>query len=124
MRTQRTHRDRRGFMLMDVIVGLIVVAVLTVTLGVAVTKQRRASDRLGDSRESARLAEQTLTALQTAVPPPAAPEGATVSVRRDEATKAPDGCMWAVVTVTQNGRSVDLCGIVRKGADAASGGKQ
>ena len=115
--TQHPYHDRRGFMLIDVIVGLIVVAILTVTLGVAVTKQRRATDRLGDSRESMRLAEQTLTSLQTAAPPPTAPQDVTVSVKRDDSIRAPSGCVWALVTVTQNGRSVELAGIIRKDAD-------
>ena len=102
-------------------IGLAVVVVLTAALAISVTRSQHAAQRLADARAAARLAEATITALQTGGSPPAAPNGATVKVRRlDASTDLPPGSAWANVTVNFNGRIAELTGPVR--ADALKEG--
>jgi hypothetical protein len=91
-------------------------------LTVAVSRQRRGSERLADSRAAIRLTEETITALQSGAAPPAAPDGMTVTIRPTTAQhglRVPRGCTWVDVHVTYNGRASTLSGLVR--ADAAKG---
>ena len=111
---------RRGYIATDAIMAVAIVVILSTVLAVAVSRQRRGSERLADSREAIRLAEATLTAMQSGAPVPAAPAGMTVQVRPVDAQPelaAPSGSAWVEVVVTHDGRSRGLTGIVR--ADAA-----
>ena len=51
--------------------ALAIVLILLTVLTVAVSRQRRGSERLADSRAAIRLAEETITALQTGAAAPA-----------------------------------------------------
>ena len=115
----RSPRPKRAFMGADVLIGLAIVITLMATLAVAVTRQTRAARQLAESRAAVRLAEATITALQSGQPAPAAPVGAKVTVWRVESVKAPPGTAWATVSVTLDGRTRDLAGLVR--ADALKG---
>ena len=123
--TRRQHRRplRSAYIAADAIVALGIVLMLLAMLSVAVSRQRRGGERLADSRAAVRLAEETLTALQTGATPPAAPQGMAIQVRATPAQtpplEAPSGATWVDVLVSYNGRSSTLSGIVR--ADAAKG---
>src|SRR5688500_9414702 len=110
-----TPRHRRhGWFATEAVLGLAVVMILTAALALSVTRSQRAAQRLADSRAAARLAEATITALQSGNPAPATPAGATVQVRRlDPAADLPPGTTWANVNVSFNGRIVELTGVVR-----------
>ena len=100
--------------------ALAIVLILLGVLTAAMTRQHRGADRLAQSRAAVRLAEDTLTAMQSGTERPAAPDGMTITVRPTEvqpALAAPAGNAWIDVTVSYNGRSTALSGIVR--ADAA-----
>ena len=115
-----TRRPRGGYIATDAIMALAIVLIMLGVLTTAVTRQRRGADRLAESRAAVRLAEDTLTAMQSGAARPDAPEGTTVTVRPTEvqpALAAPAGNAWVDVTVSHNGRSTMLSGIVR--ADAA-----
>jgi type II secretory pathway pseudopilin PulG len=103
--------------------ALAIVLILLMVLTVAVSRQRRGSERLADSRAAIRLAEETITAMQTGAAMPAAPEGMSVQIRPTAAKhdmQLPGGATWVDVQVTYgNGRSSSLSGLVR--ADAAKG---
>jgi type II secretory pathway pseudopilin PulG len=107
----------------DAVMALAIVLILLIVLTVSVSRQRRGSERLADSRAAIRLAEATITALQTGATPPPAPEGMVVTVRpapTQPETNVPDGTVWVDVNVTYgNARSSSLSGLVR--ADAAKG---
>ncbi len=106
----------------DAVMALAIVLILLTVLTVAVSRQRRGSERLADSRAAIRLAEDAITAMQTGAPLPAAPEGMTLHVRPTTAQhgmEVPSGCAWVDVQVTYNGRSSSLSSLVR--ADAAKG---
>ena len=101
--------------------ALAIVLIMLGVLTTAVARQRRGADRLAETRAAVRLAEDTLTAMQTGTARPNALEGTTISVKPTEvqpALAAPAGNMWVDVTVSRNGRSTTLSGVVR--ADAAS----
>lgn len=111
---------QRGYIATDAIMALAIVAILLTLLTVAVSRQRRGSDRLADSRAAVRLAEATLLAMQTDAALPATPHGFAVTVRQLTAQhelQLSSGCTWVEVVVTFDGRSSSLVGIAR--ADAA-----
>ena len=122
-RRRRRRQDRYGYIATDAIIALAVVLMLLAVLTIAASRQRRGSDRLADSRAAIRLAEETITALQTGATPPTAPGGMAVQVRAtppaQPALEAPPGSTWVDVLVSYNGRSSTLSGLVR--ADAAKG---
>jgi type II secretory pathway pseudopilin PulG len=131
-RVRPRRQPRNGYIAADAIMAMAIVAILLTVLTVAVSRQRRGSERLADSRAAVRLAEETITALQTGAAPPTPPSGVTVQVRplatqpattqsaaTQPALQAPSGSTWVEVLVTYNGRSGNLAGIVR--ADAAKG---
>jgi len=125
-RRRRRRQPRNGYIATDAIIALAIVLMLLAVLSVAASRQRRGSERLADSRAAIRVAEETITALQTGATPPAAPQGMTVQVRATPpaqpaqlALEAPSGSKWVDVLVSYNGRSSTLSGLVR--ADAAKG---
>jgi type II secretory pathway pseudopilin PulG len=107
----------------DAVMALAIVLILLMVLTVSVSRQRRGSERLADSRAAIRLAEATITALQTGAAPPPAPEGMTLTVRpasTQPGVKVPEGTVWVDVNVMYgNARASSLSGLVR--ADAATG---
>ena len=107
-------RCRRGWFATETLVGLAIVLLLIVVLANAVQRQQRASDRLSDSREMMRLAEQTITALQTFELPPTAAVGTNVTVTPLDVPAESEKLRWVRVTVSRGGRSVTLVGMARK----------
>jgi type II secretory pathway pseudopilin PulG len=122
-RLLRRRQHRKGYIATDAIIALAIVLMLLAVLSVSASRQRRGSERLADSRAAIRLAEETITALQTGATPPRAPQGMTVQVRATPAQQppleTPNGSTWVDVLVSYNGRSSSLSGLVR--ADAAKG---
>ena len=113
---RRLRTRRTGYVATDAIMALAIVLVLIGILTTAVARQRRGGERLAESRAAVRLAEATLTAMQTASPPPAVPEGFVVRVRSAEAPnglRIPTGCAWVDVEVSFSGRSTRLAGLAR-----------
>ena len=117
--TQRRRQPiRRGFFGTDAIVALLVVAALATALAVAANRYERTQQKLADAREATRLAEATLTALQSGATPPPPPTGARVVVTKDPTPATVANCAWATVAVTLNGRTTELTGLTR--ADPAA----
>src|SRR3954469_18237768 len=101
-RRRRRRQYRTGYIAADAIVALGIVLTLLGVLTVAVSRQRRGSERLADSRAAIRLAEETITALQTGAAPPAAPEGTKIDVRATPTPaglEVPSGSTWVDVHV-------------------------
>jgi type II secretory pathway pseudopilin PulG len=120
--SRRHHRKRNGYVAADAVIALAIVLILLGVLGTSVARQRRGGERLADSRAAIRLAEETITAMQTGAAPPAAREGMTVQLRTAQPPQdlpPPSGSTWVDVVVSYNGRSSSLSGLVR--ADAAKG---
>jgi type II secretory pathway pseudopilin PulG len=103
-----------------VVTALLIVAALATLLAVATRRHERAARTLADAREATRLAEATLTALQTGAPRPAPPSGAAVRITTDPTPVSIPGCRWTTVSVTLNGRTSQLTGITRTGTPATA----
>jgi type II secretory pathway pseudopilin PulG len=111
LRPLPSSHPRGGFFLIDAIFAMGIILLLTAVLTIAMTRQRRAADRMADTRDAVRLAERTLTALQTHRPAPAPPEGSAIEIRPLGAAKPAHGLAWVAVRVTHRGRSTELVGI-------------
>jgi len=107
------RRKSRGFMIADAIIAIGIASILISVLGVALTKQSRASAQLAQQREQVRLAEELMTALQTGAAAPVTPEGFKVNVSK--MSGSPDvapGMTWARVVVTRGAHTSELIGVV------------
>ena len=105
---------RRGIMLIDVVLGLALLATIAVLLSATVRRYGEASDRLAASRAALRAAENVLTDLQRGHMPPAATDGRIRwDVRLMESSSAPPaGHVWVQVHVVHGTRSAALTGLV------------
>ncbi len=106
------QRCRRGWVFLDVLSGLVIVAILAGTLGAAVAARERALHHLADIRAAQRLAESALICLQSGEVAPA--EG--VAVRDLADAPANPQNKWVEVTATVNGRQAQIVGLVPKGS--------
>lgn len=109
----------------DALIGMAILVILSVAVATVAVKHSRGAERLANSRQAMRLAEQTIVALQTGAPPPTPAEGSAIEIRpqaSDSATAIP-GFAWVTVHVTHAGRSVELTGLVRAAAARNGGGK-
>jgi type II secretory pathway pseudopilin PulG len=106
-------------MLADVTIALIIIGMVATLLVTSLSRQRSAAQRLSDSRNATRLAEDALTRLQARQGPPASTATQTIAIRylRDPAPQT--GSRWAEVTVTIGGRTARLTGTVPSSQDAA-----
>jgi type II secretory pathway pseudopilin PulG len=116
MSVNHSMRKHGGWFLIDALVAIGVIALLTTALATSMTKQRRAEDRLAASRESIRLAEQALVALQARQSAPVPPEGTTLDIAPADAS-APAGWRWVTVRVTREGRTITLTGLAPGGGE-------
>ncbi len=110
----RAVRHRGGWFAIDTMIAIGIVAILIVTLTVAVSRQRRGSDRLAQSRAAMRLAEQTITALQTGQNVPAL-AGWTIKVQKLNTPTDSPAVVWTTVIVTDGKSLAELIGVVRAG---------
>jgi type II secretory pathway pseudopilin PulG len=120
-RITRCRRRRGGWFILDALLAIGVIVVLAAALASSMVRQRRAEDRLAASRESVRLAEQALVALQSGGTAPTPPQGVAIEIRPSDqsaphaASAAPAGWRWVTVRVTRDGRTSDLTGLVPAG---------
>lgn len=108
-RCRRYRSPRRGFLVLDVVGGLMLMLVTVVLLAGITGRSRIAARRLADDRAATRLAETTLLRL-------AADGSATI----DDAvhvtpldTAAPPGLRWVNATSNLNGRRATIVGLVQ-----------
>ena len=112
----RHGRRRRssGWILLDLITGLIILLVLLTTLTAALSRHHRGEQQLADTRAAVRLAEQTATALQMGYTPPTPPEGESIEIvplppsSPANEPKSPVGHAWVRIRVTNRGRAATL----------------
>jgi Tfp pilus assembly protein PilX len=101
-------RRRRGFLMLDVVTGLLLLLVTLALLTNVAAHSRVAARRLADDRAAIRLAEATLLARNGRSP-------TTTDDRVDLMTldaAAPVDRQWASATATINGRHVEIIGLV------------
>jgi hypothetical protein len=102
---------RKGWVFLDVVMALTIVAILGLVLGSAADARQRALNHLADSRAAERLAESALISLQAGQ---AAPGGAVIVHNLSIAAPVPDR-NWVEVDATVNKREAAIIGLVPKG---------
>ena len=105
-------RRRKAFLIADAVIGIAIVAVLSVSLIGALGRRRQAAQKLSDLREATRAAEATLTELQAGGPAPASGSG---KVLRPLAASATPGLAWVEVEATVGSQRAVLAGVVPAG---------
>ena len=119
--TKRT-KHLRGFFSAEAIVALALLAFIMILLAVALGRQQKVLNRVADSRAALRIAEATLTAMQThRIAPTAAPASAVRIIKLDTPCEC-SGYAWAKVQATVNGRSASLVGVVPASSIPPRGG--
>jgi hypothetical protein len=103
---------RRGVMMLDVTVGLILIGIVATLFTTALGAHNKAANRLADARSADRLAEHVMTQLQTGTALPEIDPQTMLNVRVVNDPPAPGGARWAQVTATVHGRRATLWGAV------------
>src|SRR5687767_15362222 len=116
-------RRRNGVFIADAVIGIAIVAVLSVSLIGVLGRRRQAAQKLSDLREATRAAEAALTDLQAGRPVRAATApGFAVRVTPSPvatgtaAAPAPAGRAWVDVEATVGGQRATLTGFAPAGA--------
>lgn len=116
---KRPLSRRRGAMLLDAGFGLTILTILTVTFAYSLSLHRQAMLRLGTQRELVALAEQTLDTMRSGTPAPTPPDVAVAyASRTSDEVSTPKGLRWLRVTVSRDGQSAALEGLVPASAAA------
>jgi type II secretory pathway pseudopilin PulG len=108
-------RARRGFFLIDSIVGFILIGALGLILVIAITTSSRAHRRLDDSAAATVAAEQAAALLRDQKPAPQSIGEAAIKIQPAEGGQAIPNHKWVQITATRNGRSTTLTALVPEG---------
>jgi type II secretory pathway pseudopilin PulG len=111
-RSQAIRVSRHGFLLVDVITGLVLLTALGTAMVVAQSARSHAARKLADTRAAIRLAERALMELQSGRPTPTDTPDAQTEVRPLTSDPAISGTKWVRVRTTLHGQSAVLCGLV------------
>jgi hypothetical protein len=109
-------RRRRGWVFVDVVMGLILVGLTGTMLAAAGTWHYRLLKHLADSRAATRAAESALISIQAGEPV----DQGKFAVRQLPTASDALGMQWVEVSATVDGRSASLVGLVP--ASAVHGG--
>jgi hypothetical protein len=116
---RRTNRDRQpGFIMIDVLAGLFLLAALASAMAVAMHVRQLAAQKFGDQRQAIEIARETIADLQSHHPIPTESQYPGVKISVAPTTQSSDHLSWRKVTVELNGRQATLEGI----ADTESAG--
>jgi len=111
-------RHRRGWVFVDVLMGMILITLIAAMLAAAAGWQQRALRHLADARAATRTAESALLAMQSGR---ALAPNAGVHVLRLLTVSNVPGEIWVQVDADQNGRAATLVGLVPQNALPAGG---
>ena len=102
---------RRGFFLLDVLMGLALLGIIALVLAVALSRERRAAGTLAASRSATRSAEAALIELQAGRQPARPGAGEKLAIRPTTGPAAPAGYRWIKVDVTVENQHAVLVGL-------------
>ena len=105
------RKRHHGFMAMDAIAAIMIVAALATALAIGMNRQESAMRRLHDQRSAANVAERVLTRLQSGGASQNY-EGSKVEVVPMKSPQAPSGYAWVEVRVKTNSSTASLVGLV------------
>jgi type II secretory pathway pseudopilin PulG len=109
----------RGYVFLDALVAMTILGLLLVTMSLATASERRALERLSDTRQAQRTAETELLLMQAGQSSPL-PDGVIVQKLPDSSDVS--GMVWTQMHSTVNGRPVDLIGLVPQSAIPSENG--
>ena len=115
---RRASEAPRGFMLMDLLIGMLLMAALTTVLMVSLHGRTRTAREMAGQRAAMQQAIAVLGALQSGNAPRATQSSEDMKVTRDTARVG--SMQWVQVTVRQDGRAASLWGLAP--ATAPAGG--
>jgi hypothetical protein len=101
----------RAFMSIDALIGMFIVAGVTIGLLTAAHSQRQAEFLLANNRSALHLAEHALLSLQHHQPAPTL-AGAKLTLQPANTGQAPPGYAWIKVTAVVAGQTQSLFGVV------------
>lgn len=108
MRLTRRKTSRDGWVLLDVVSGLLLMLVTLALLGTVLTRSKKTATRLSDDRAAVRLAERTLLVLNSHGN---APTDEHVRIEPLEVLPELDR-HWVRITADVNGREASIVGFV------------
>ena len=117
-----TARPRRGIVLLDVLIGIILLGSLLTVLAVSTNLRNRAAARMAAQRGAVQLAEKALSDLQRGTNTQPADHAGTVAVRYSG--KRIGTLEWVQITANHDGRSAALTGLAPSTQPARDGGAQ
>ncbi|MBI1372050.1 MAG: hypothetical protein GC159_04725 [Phycisphaera sp.] len=104
---------RRGFVMIDMIGGLILATVLLLVVVGAVRQYQSGALQVARARQAAALAERVLVDLQLGREAPNLDDGdTTVTIRAVDGGESFAAKKWVSVSVTYLGRTVEITGVV------------
>lgn len=109
MRIPSSQHPRSGFILADILLGLMLLAALSTIIAVSLNMRHRSAMNLSRQRAALQTAQQVLLSLTTTAPAPAIEAGTSITISR---TGPGVGAMeWVQVTVIHEGRRAQLSGL-------------
>ena len=109
---QPNPQRSRGFVLADVIMGLVIVGILAASLTVLMGRYRDASRRMSDMRAAVAVAEHAVAALQAGQPPPAPEADQELLLRPLDVEGTPPRLRWVRITVIHHDQQAELTALV------------
>jgi Tfp pilus assembly protein PilX len=106
------HLPPRGFVFMDVLVGMLLVGMLGAMLGAAAAMEQRSIKHLDDTRAAYRMAEMALLSMSSGQSIPA---GQSLHVRKLQNSAQVNGMNWVEVQASVHGCTSSLVGLVPAG---------
>jgi type II secretory pathway pseudopilin PulG len=117
--TQFNSPRRRGFMMLDVLIGIILLGALLSVLGISANLRNRAAVRMASQRAAMQLAEKALADLQRgATTAPADSQDSVVVHRSGQRIGALE---WVQVIASHEGRKASLSGLAPATQPATGG---
>jgi type II secretory pathway pseudopilin PulG len=117
--TQFNSPRRRGFMMLDVLIGIILLGALLSVLGISANLRNRAAVRMASQRAAMQLAEMALADLQRGAT--TAPAEAQDSVVVHRSGQRIGGLEWVQVIASHEGRQASLSGLAPATQPATGG---
>ena len=102
---------RKGFFLLDALMGLALLGVIALVLALALSREGRAAQTLAASRRATRSAEAALIELQAGRQPAKPESGEKLEIRPTTGAAAPPGYRWIQVDATSDGQHAALIGL-------------
>jgi hypothetical protein len=101
----------RGFIHIDIAIGLAVVAILALGIAMLVSQGNHASQQLARTRAATRLAEDVLWSLQTGESLPVQSDDVKFQITPVEGGQTVPDYRWCEIVATDHGRSARVTGL-------------